>query len=244
MDVYLNGDLVSLKSQTPTFETDDFYFFESSNHYDYLKVMNLGVLVDDFPGRRGLFHIKGDIVTKKHLTLNTSRNQVLQHCMVWPKILEDIKQLRPAPKKIETLSDDEIRVLIFDSFLGNISFKEIFKSKIFPSYNSRKRFSLYEIATSEKLFAFYYGGVDPNDNILADKITQKGIGFILSPKLFVDTIISPEEFVNDYFERLRSYLLQNPSRYSHVLNKIKPYHELVSMVIDAHNSNAGIYRCF
>jgi hypothetical protein len=248
IQIFINNQLASLDAKKADAETDDFYYFNKDSWHG-LSVNNLGVNVSNFPNKRVLNHISGIVVTKKHLELNTSRNEVLSTCKLWTKIVEDLKVLFPIPKKAKRLSEYERQNLIYLSHKGEMNYSAMLKSKVFVAYNSGKRFSLYDIALSAGTFSFYMGSLSPENNVDADKITQKGLANVLSIDSFrtlLEEYHDVELCIEDYFEELyyylsttkedfKSHLPKNQRQfgvldYKSVFEKFKPFSELAKMV--------------
>lgn len=92
--VRLNGKTISKRPNSLTWDmdTDDAYIKVSRGDNDRLEVYNLGVLVRSYSSYE--FGCGGTIVSKKTLSLNTARNDILKYdCEVWARIERYLKKI-------------------------------------------------------------------------------------------------------------------------------------------------------
>lgn len=243
MKIYLNENLISFDKTKCKFENADFYYIDNGSKYDKLTVYNLGVLVQNFPYKNSLRHIKGTLISKKHLNLNTSRNEILD-CEVWKRIVNEIKLLIPYPKTTK-VSVDESKAIITDLFSNRLSFKDILKIKLFKSFNSNKGYSLFDLANLSGYFTFDDTSLQPDENVWADKMLQKKIAIVLSKSTFPKTsIYMSSDIMRIFFDLYKSYINTTKDNidhdfmgtsyyknsYLHVLDKLKSFDEMKTMI--------------
>lgn len=85
--IRVNGRVATVdpKSESWTLETEDAYIrlHESGRT---LEVFNRGIFVEEFP--RSRYGAAGVIVSKKKITVNFARNEIISSCPVWKRISE------------------------------------------------------------------------------------------------------------------------------------------------------------
>mgnify|MGYP000687031771 CR=1 FL=1 len=110
VEVWLNGERVSnydpaddLENAT-VYDSELAYMVLKHESYDWLEVYSAGLKVTDVKGHG----LRGYVITKRNLELNTARNSIRSGCEVWPEVEKEI-----ADARAEILAD------VSDSNLSN-----------------------------------------------------------------------------------------------------------------------------
>lgn len=149
-DLFLNGSKVNTRPSEKSwmYETEDAYIDIDTARFGHLSVHNLGVFCFNFSV--GALGLTGTVVSKKPLTVNFARNQIMTNeCKVWRRIekhLEDVGVNKLLSKRYLSAGEQDA---IADRFLSgeynylqirdcpiltdvagvNLSFATLFKSK-------------------------------------------------------------------------------------------------------------------
>ena len=201
IEVYLNDELISLAPDTKwDIDTDTFFFKELPKNG--LSVFNLGVRVRSFKPET-FRDLSGVVISKKHLSLNTSRDQVLKGCEVWDEIAKELRKFKPIKVKKNNLTHAEMSSFIANVFEGFVPWSSFFDVKCFLVLN-RKRFSYDELCEC-KGWCFAPDSSNDNDEIIADKLWQQHQVVVLSLIPFYDI---PGEIM-DFLTQLKWYVQQD-----------------------------------
>ncbi len=193
IDVFVNGTLTSKKhlEQKWTFEDDNAYYLLSPAR-DRLTIYNLGVLVKETWGSD--FGMGGIVLSKKQLTVNMARNDVLvSQCGVWKEISKRIRahvaQYSKSDKvvKNESWRQMKSRMLLAGSFGADEDVQKLLAEKLFTLIDG-KHISLEDLAflvcnkgRSRKRLPLLVARSD--DDIRADQAFKAGFAVVLSSKM-------------------------------------------------------------
>ncbi|MEO9849220.1 MAG: ATP-binding protein [Reichenbachiella sp.] len=243
LEVYLNEQLISLPQDAIwDIETDDFYYKEvQSNHR--LSVYNLGIRVDDFHAD-GFDDLKGVIVSKKHLTLNTSRDQVLSDCPVWKNIGIELRKFNPIEVKKGNLTHNEIGNFISNIYNGVVPWSKLYDVKCFLSHNNSKRFTFKQLVEFSNFWTLEPTKKDDRSTIIADKLLQQKKAVVLSYVPFYEInhyhgIEATQEFMNSFYKYIEKDIHLDSDTREHYLkffHKFKDYWQLRKMVANQDSS--------
>lgn len=187
--VTINGSLIN-----PPLEHDKlidnelFFVFSPQNHYDKsIEVYNLGIYVTSL--NSDYFGFKGILVTRKNLSLNTSRTSIMQTCPKWSVIKKMLLQFGTnsiLSKKSFTVIDS---IAIWNRIFSNkLNISTISGLKIFHTYNGSKKYSFLELLDSKLPIT----SNSATSNIKDDMVVQKNIAIVLNRTMF-DSIKSNED---------------------------------------------------
>jgi hypothetical protein len=185
--VLVNGKCCSQKQMEMkwTFEDDDAYY-QLSGAKNHLAVYNLGVFVSNvWAGNCG---IGGVVVSKRQLTLNMARNDVLQSkCAVWKRVIKAIEKHAGVVQKRAPVKNESYRELMaskmlsgdFDSpqdFVNAISSEKIFTD---VEGKNHSLLDLHGFVCRDALRLCFSNGAS---DMVADKVHQQKLAFVLSSK--------------------------------------------------------------
>ena len=178
--VHINGQKVSLdqKAGEWTFENEDFFYRHEPTMWGdpTLRVHNMGVFVAAMQ-----VGVSGTLVTKKHLTLNTSRNHILENCPLWKAILPELTPYLPEFQKTGRLTKSEKLHILGRICTGESLIKDAYDLKLFADSNEVRYYSIRELVKSDRPIAiapFPHSGE-------ADQLLKMGIATVLSPEIFI-----------------------------------------------------------
>ena len=165
-------------------QTEEAYFKTAKTRT--LSVYNLGVLVGHF--HSGEFGIGGTVVSKKQLTLNFARNDVLRsECKVWKNIRTTLSrlatQMNGAGPKQQAITEEfreyQSRLMLAAKdqreFLENFAYEPLFTTTSGKHWSLRKLCS--ELRQTPKLCLSKRG------DLLADRVTQHKLAIVLDQDL-------------------------------------------------------------
>lgn len=133
--VTVNGRLINkpVGGEAWTLETDDAYYkFTSSG--SRLAVYNLGVLVREYYS--GDYGVSGVVVSKRALSLNIARNDVLSSkCEEWKKIKATMREyaLADAGKKPKRMNNERRESLVKEWISGTATYESVSALKLIPT---------------------------------------------------------------------------------------------------------------
>lgn len=181
---YINGKRVSVEMSEIkwTFEDEDAWY-QLSAAKSALQVYNLGVLVRSYYS--GQYGIGGVVISKKQLDVNFARNDVMASCPVWKRISAKIKGY--VKEKEKTVVQNDAYRTLMASRLASCNFdtademlEALGTAKIFTDY-SGKHYTLEKLHHGAKRLK---GIVLPDaESFKADRVNQKQLSLILSPKM-------------------------------------------------------------
>ena len=185
--VFINGKQCAQKQvgMKWTFEDEDAYY-QLSESKGYLAVYNLGVFVSNVSA--GSYGIGGVVVTKRQLTLNMARNDVLKvKCDVWQRMTKVMRKhatnaQKKAPVKNESYRELMARKLVsgdydsLDDFGADMSGERLFTDVC------GKNHSLMDIAKTVQSSGIKVCFSDNPSDMVADKVHQQRLAFVLSSK--------------------------------------------------------------
>lgn len=233
--VYINGEKISkeVSEQKWDHETDEAYI-RLQRHGD-LAIYNQGVLVCRYPGYR--YGQGGEVVTRKDLTVNVARNDILvSQCKVWKKIEPFLKaEITKSTNKRKTLTDDERQRLVSDWAAGDLEWSEIADKGIIKLITGRS-------VKPKNVFCFHGTPItlgDPNNRFTGDIVHRSKLANVLDPQMYgwfglFDHGADHADREAQLFEKIRSLL---PGALGKRLNT-SPMHVLAEMASDRHDTLA------
>lgn len=130
-EILINGRKATVDPETEkwTAVTGDAYI-RLSEHGHTLEVFNRGIFVEDF--QRRTYGAAGVIVSKKRLTVNFARNEIISTCPVWRRISEHFDhQAEKRIKKKFALDEEERANAIARLVSGEMDAREVWQMQIF-----------------------------------------------------------------------------------------------------------------
>ena len=113
IEVVFNGDVISTPVSKQKWDkvTDEAYYrFADSGQ---LHIFNMGMLVRGYSASH--YGISGVVVSRKELTLNVARNEIMQNrCKLYPSIVEELRSAAKARREVAKESmgaDDRLHLL-------------------------------------------------------------------------------------------------------------------------------------
>lgn len=176
--VFLNGKDIGKRPESEKWDvvTDDAYI--KIKRSGTLSVYNLGMFVRDYPA--SMIGCGGVVATKKALTLNTARSDILNgKCEVWRRIRKHlVLDTTERNLRENRLDADGRRALIRQFLAGNLSWRQVSNQKLVTLDNNR-RIALEVFAQENKRLPLT---VSPeNGNRVADMLLAKNVAYVLSP---------------------------------------------------------------
>lgn len=169
--IYFNGNLISSDPKNLKWdgETAEAYFKIGGSQ---VELYNLGIFVKASWTARHAVGVR--IVSKKKLSLNFARNDVLSSCPVWKTVAKKLKEMsKEHLLKYHNPSEDEIRGLIFGYFNDEISIDELLAVNLFRDTNN-KRWSIEKIIREN--WGWY--SFDGKGSVRADQVMQRKMALI------------------------------------------------------------------
>ena len=191
IEFVLDGKVVNKKASESKWDHETKHAYIKFNETGDLKIYNQGVYAMAYPNYK--FGKGGLIVSKKALTLNTARNEILlSKCEVWKDVKKFVeeKSAEDIVKK-EILSNDQCKNLFYNFLADKINFYEFKKKKIFSDVKG-KRVSLEYIMKYNVLTISNKKGSQIGETIL-----NKKTAFVFSPEILEWVDCSPEELVDN-----------------------------------------------
>jgi len=174
--IILAGQQINIVPSENTWdhENDDAYILVDKFRYHGLHVYNMGVHCICFPTKT--YGVSGVVVTKKPLTVNFARNDIiLNKCDVWKRVSRFIKSKGTSKLlKLKVLNDDEQVYVISRLLSGEFSFNEVSECPIFTDV-SGKRFSITTLLTEKTISVS-----QRNKSFLADKVQSSRMARVLA----------------------------------------------------------------
>ncbi len=134
---YLNDKKVNkeLSSEKWDYETEEAYI--KLTETGDLRIYNLGVFVCSYPNYR--FGKGGVILSKKSLSLNTARNDILlSKCNVWKGIKKYVEEKSTSDNlKKTSLSNEQKKNLVFKWVSGELSYNDLLGKRILPDIKGK-----------------------------------------------------------------------------------------------------------
>lgn len=245
--VIFNGENISClaEKQKWTLETDEAYFKITKE--GKLSVYNLGSLVAHYPGYK--FGISGTVVSKKQLTVNFARNDILvSQCRVWKKIAQKLNELMGVEtKKKIALTDDERTAIVEQLLGGQLHLSQVLSKGLFKDVTSKTP-TLKSLLNIQRL-SFSSGNY--HKKIVEEQIHTQELAFILEAEMLDRLNVStPEEFVrkinelielnnntlNDYYHQ-RQWQVAKELGISHISGKFSPKIISIETLVENFNSS-------
>lgn len=184
--VLLNGERISvdLSKQKWTMEDENAYYLLKPAGRS-LEVYNLGVFVRNYYS--GDYGVGGVVVSKVAIEVNFARNDVLiSKCPVWKQIGPKLRAYAKKFEEKKPVQNDAYRDMMMEKLLsGSFETQEemeqsLRESKVFTDY-SGKNVSLEGL---QRAVSAHQGRlIAPNDfSVKADRVQQRGLALVLSPK--------------------------------------------------------------
>lgn len=223
--VFLDGKQLNKRPETGQWdvETEDAYIrFKDSGG---LVVYNLGVLVREYPAYT--YGTAGIVVSKKALSLNTARNDILQsHCPVWKRVAKILREQGGARSlKKPRLTEGERDALARAYAYGERRYGEIASAKLVTDITGRAT-TLGRLGQERAVSL----GPSPATTV-AETAHQRRLAFVLAPETLERfDVESLEEFLALLTKRWRKeFRIDGP--WSRI--KIVPFEELAAQIGDA-----------
>lgn len=207
--VYLNGRQVNTAPKECKWDvvTDDAYLKLSESTSRGIDVYQQGVYVETIPTYK--VGISGTVVSKERLTLNFARNQVMQSCPRWKRILADMgvrAEKRLANKK--ELTDEECDSVLHKLVSGETDKTKVAALKIFAditgarwSFNTLRRLVSADRFESrpDGRIAYCFA---PAHSRLGDRAMQAGKGLVFDAAM-LEAIGLTAKTAAQFFTKLR-----------------------------------------
>lgn len=129
--IRINGRVATVDPETESWSivTEDAYI-RLSEHGHTLEVFNRGIFVEDF--ERRTFGAAGVIVSKRKLTVNFARNEIISSCPVWRRISENFAHQAEKRIRRKFALDDEERANVISRLVsGEMKADETWQMQIF-----------------------------------------------------------------------------------------------------------------
>lgn len=158
--VILNGALISYSPEdlknNILFEDENCILLSKTSSFanNSLEVYNLGIYTAKMPFSK--YRITGDIITKKHLTLNIKRDTILDNCHVWQEIEFSLQKHLDASKKKITIPEIDWPGIVYEFVEGRISLNEFKDYKLFIDINRVHKYSLSDLARLGNVTISFY----------------------------------------------------------------------------------------
>lgn len=201
--VFLNGKPISKSAAAEkwTAETDDAFMLVNTSRS--LALYNLGVLVANFPAYE--FGTGGVVVSKKQLTLNFARNDVLRaKCDVWKAIRAELKKHLPKSEEDRPVKRDEswrqYQAREMMSLEGK-SMEELRAMCNLPVFTDvkGKHYGLSQLADQARRMPIV---VAPGKSLLADRVHDTALAIVLIPETFSNRFRATADDVFKYFNSM------------------------------------------
>ena len=186
--VIVNGEQISVdvKGERWTFEDEDAWY-QLRESTRSLSVYNLGVHVRDYwQGEHG---IGGTVVSKKQLSVNFARNDVLvAECEVYKRITQKVKAHAKKNESRKPAQNEAYRELMLSRFMtGNFDsaeefYKAIDEEKVFTDYSGR-HLSLGQLKRAVTQACGSLVWVEDHST-KADRVHQAKLAVVISPKTY------------------------------------------------------------
>ena len=178
--VVYNGKVISRDPAEAKWdiETDDAWINTKAS--TTLTVYNLGVQVRAYGSYQ--FGVGGEVVTKKRLTLNTARNDVMGSCPVWKAIkgrLNEVAGRKVYSNSRKPLTEGERVYIARQIKIGEFGYRQGFNPKILTDVTG-EHLSLSQLATRVNRWGTTAIAVAPLSDVLGDKVQQEGRGVVLA----------------------------------------------------------------
>lgn len=200
--IYFNGEAISTdpaeQSWDQTTEEAYFKFRDQSS----LLIYNQGIFVGRVSAYE--FGIGGIVVSRKPLSLNMARNDVLRaQCKVWPKIRDCLRTAAglKAKTRRERLDDYSRCMLIRDWIAGDIPYTEICDQAVLVDGRGRAR-KLSAVTGFNRVAI-----ADKRGSMVADKLLASKMALVLAPEIAEwFGVKDGQELVNAINERIKEEL--------------------------------------
>lgn len=220
ISIYFNDELISKPMSKMKWDrtTDEAYF--KLKEHGGLTLYNQGMLVRDFPSSK--FGVSGVVVSRKNLTLNVARNDVmLNRCEVFPEIE---KVLKEEAKKIRGKSDrslsDRDRVNMFRQIMARPEENaDLWSRNIIKAVDGK----FYSLSSVVSKFSGTITFGDHDRSPIGEMIMHNCLALVISPS-FMDEVNFPSEDV------VKSIQRANNRRYMREKIEEADYKELSSTI--------------
>lgn len=191
IDIYFNGTLISTPIGKMKWHrvTDEAYF--RFTEYGGLKVYNQGMLVTTYPTSQ--FGISGMVISRKNLTLNVARNDVMRNkCEVFPNILATLKEEAKKLGKKETtkLTDQDRQTLLRQILKEPSEAEELVGKPLLRGVNGR----YYSVKQLVRKFEGRFTVGDYRFSQTGETIINQQVALVLEPQGFQNLGYSLEDF--------------------------------------------------
>ena len=174
--VFWNDELLSVDPEREDWDYTTPEAYVRLNSRSELALYNLGIHTMDFPQYK--FGTGGVVVSKKQLEVNFARNDVMDSCRIWKKILPMIKRKTQAKLFRKTqLTDGERQAIARQILAGEVSTASILDQKVVTSVSGR-HYPLRELMSAYS----HQGRISlcKRGDPLGDKIFQHKTAFIVA----------------------------------------------------------------
>ncbi len=183
MELHFNGEHLNsientLANKKNVLEFENFIFIDQGTHGIKGNVMiyNLGIFTKTI---RSFPKLSGSIITKKHLKLDISRNEILPNDSIWEECELFLKELSKN-KKNSSYSFDASKSIFESIFTNKIYYSEIREIPLLREIGSGKIHTFNSLYNQKKMFGFtLYSETDNRKKIYLDKLKQSGKVLIL-----------------------------------------------------------------
>lgn len=201
IDIVFNGSMISTPIKKMKWDriTDEAYC--RFTEYGGLKVFNQGMLVTTYPTSK--FGVSGLIISRKNLTLNVARNEVMQNaCETWPAILTVIKEeAKKVGKKNAAKLTDADRLLMLRTILTDRDqATDLLGKYVLRAVNGR----YYSVKQLVNKFEGRWTIGDFNFSPTGESVINRELALVLAPNTFDQLGFSAEDF-QEAMQRTISY---------------------------------------